>query len=436
VDQITRRACAVLRQRFGHEDFREDQIEIVRAIASGRDVLAVLPTGAGKSICYQVPALLAKGPTLVVSPLIALMTDQIAALGALGISAVAVTSMSTRADRRKSAAMLASAKPSLVYAAPERLAATSFRNLLGSCRLAHIVVDEAHCISEWGHDFRPDYLTIGAAAERVGRPPIASFTATATPTTRADIVHQLGLRRPVRVIRSVDRPALFLEVASVADRRRSFERVSRAVRERGDGAALVYVQTRALATAVAAALRRAGHPAEAYHAGLPAPHRALVQDRFLSSPRGVVVATCAFGMGIDHPGVRLVAHLGMPGALETYVQEAGRAGRDGRPARCLLVVARHAAKLHMKRLNDLEGAPRSAAHARLSAMIGYVRERDCRRAAIARYFLESMPACSGCDLCVRRATTEPGRQPRGSLVRPFIGSPTCPRILRGSECDE
>jgi ATP-dependent DNA helicase RecQ len=412
VNQIALHAHEVLRQQFGHGVFRDDQLDIVLAIASGRDVLAVLPTGAGKSLCYQVPALLATGPTLVVSPLIALMNDQVSALRRLGISAVALTSMSSGADREKAGCLFARAEASLVYVAPERLVTASFGALLGNCRPAHIVVDEAHCISEWGHDFRPDYLTIGAVAERIGRPPVASFTATATPTTRADIVHRLGLRRPVRIIRSVDRPALFLEVAAPADRRRSFERVARAVRKRGDGAAIVYVQTRALSTAVAAALRRSGDPAEAYHAGLTASRRALVQERFLSSSRGVVVATCAFGMGIDHPGVRLVAHLGMPGALETYVQEAGRAGRDGCPAQCLLVVGRRAARLHIKRLGELEGAPHSAAQARLSAMIGYVRERTCRRAAIARYFGEPIPHCQGCDLCARRASPDPGRQPR------------------------
>ena len=401
MDQITASAHEVLRQRFGHPVFREDQLDIVLTIASGRDVLAVLPTGAGKSICYQVPALLAAGPTLVVSPLIALMNDQVSALRALGISAVALTSLSSPADHDMAAALLGGAEASLVYVAPERLATASFGDLLGTRRPAHIVVDEAHCISEWGHDFRPDYLSIGAVVERVGRPPIASFTATATPTTRADIVNRLGLRSPAQIIRSVDRPALFLEVAAVADHRRSFERISKAVRARGDGAALVYVQTRALATAIAAALRRAGNPAEAYHAGLSASHRALVQDRFLSSSRSVVVATCAFAMGIDHPGVRLVAHLGMPGALESYVQEAGRAGRDGRPARCLLVVGRRAENLHTKRLSRLEGAARSAAKARLSAMIGYVRERTCRRAAIARWFGERIPRCGCCDLCAR-----------------------------------
>ncbi|MFQ5529454.1 MAG: RecQ family ATP-dependent DNA helicase [Gemmatimonadota bacterium] len=392
-------ASQILRSLFGHDAFRPGQADIVRAVASGRDLLAVLPTGAGKSICFQVPALLAAGPTLVVSPLIALMENQVSALRNRGIRAVAVTSASSAADRREAAARLLARGPSLVYVSPERLASASFRRLTSASCLSRIVVDEAHCISEWGHDFRPDYLTIGAFARGAGSPPMAAFTATATPSTRADIVHQLGLRRPVRIVHSVDRPTLYWEVARAAPGQRAFERIARAVGRRGHGAALVYVQTRALSTAVAAALRRAGHRADAYHAGLPVTRRAMVQERFLSAPRGVVVATCAFGMGIDHPSIRLVAHLGMPGALETYVQEAGRAGRDGHPARCLLVVSRQDSILHLKRLRALDGPTRSAARARLSAMTGYVRERVCRRAAISRWFEEPDPVCHGCDLC-------------------------------------
>jgi len=393
------RALQVLRSTFGHTSFRDGQADVVTAVATGRDVLAVLPTGAGKSICYQVPALLNSGPTLVVSPLIALMQDQVSILQRRGVSAAAITSASTATDRSAAAAILEADQTSLVYVAPERLASPSFRRLVSPARLSRIVVDEAHCISEWGHDFRPDYREIGAFADSVGRPPIAAFTATATPATRADIEHQLSLQRPVRFIESVDRPNLRWAVIRHSGAGESFRHISQEVTTRGDGAALVYVPTRALAVAVASALRRVGQEAEAYHAGLPPARRELVQTNFISAPRGVVVATCAFGMGIDHPRVRLVAHLGMPGALEAYVQEAGRAGRDGLPARCLLVARRQDAALHQNRLRALGRREGCRARARLRAMRAYVTERNCRRAAIARWFGESAPRCEGCDLC-------------------------------------
>ncbi len=391
----------ILRTTFGHTSFRAGQADIVNAVASGRDVLAVLPTGAGKSICYQVPALLSSGPTLVVSPLIALMQDQVAALQLKGVAAVALTSASSSSDRRCAIANLRAYRPSLIYVAPERLASDSFRQLTSKVKMSRIVVDEAHCISEWGHDFRPDYRAIGSFADSVGRPAIAAFTATATPATRIDIERQLGLRHPVRVVQSVDRPNLRWEVVRPNQAKEAFDQLARGVGHRGEGAAVVYVPTRALAVAVAAALRRAGQPAEAYHAGLPAPRRALVQSNFLSAPRGVIVATCAFGMGIDHPGVRLVVHFGMPGALEAYVQEAGRAGRDGLSARCLLIVQRQDVVLHLKRLRALGRPGRARARTRLAAMRGYVNERICRRAAIARWFGERPPDCGGCDLCRR-----------------------------------
>jgi ATP-dependent DNA helicase RecQ len=396
------RAATALRERFGHPAFRVGQGPIVAAMMAGRDVLAVLPTGAGKSVCYQVPAVLSSRPTLVVSPLIALMEDQVAALAARGIPAAAFTSATAPAERRRAEKRLTEPGAFLLYAAPERLVLGSFRATAERARLARIVVDEAHCISEWGHDFRPSYRAIGEFARAVGRPPVAAFTATATPATRADIARQLGLRDPERFVTAVDRSNLRWEVERVPNPARALPRLGEAVRRRGPGAALVYVPTRALAAGLAAALRRHGQPAIAYHAGLSAERRTAAQAAFLADPRGVVCATCAFGMGIDHPRVRLVAHLGMPGALEAYVQEAGRAGRDGAPSRCLLVHLPSDLPLHRGRIRELRAQARRAARHRLAAMRAYVAERHCRRRAIAAYFGEAAPECGGCDLCDRR----------------------------------
>ncbi|MGD8496277.1 MAG: RecQ family ATP-dependent DNA helicase [Gemmatimonadales bacterium] len=414
-------ALRVLRERFGHADFRPGQAAVVAAMAAGRDVLAVLPTGAGKSLCYQVPALLVERPTIVVSPLIALIEDQVAALRRRGIPSSALTSAVQPGGRRAAEARFGGSGPLLLYVAPERLATPAFVELARRARPARIVVDEAHCISEWGHDFRPDYRRIGAFADAVGAPAMAAFTATATPETRRDIVHQLALRSPVRVVRSVDRPNLFWQVEPARDAGAALARVGREVRARGDGAAIVYVGTRALATGSAAALRRLGQSAAAYHAGLSPRRRAAVQAAFTADPRGVVCATCAFGMGIDHPGVRLVAHVGMPGALESYVQEAGRAGRDGGPSRCLLVPLASDTRRHGRRIRELPRRSRRRARRRLAAMVAYVRERRCRRRAIAAYFGEPAPLCGGCDLCgppPGGAGDRLGSTPRGNPRRP------------------
>lgn len=412
------RALGVLREAFGHATFRPGQAAIVAAMAADRDVLAVLPTGAGKSICYQVPALLATGPTIVVSPLVALMEDQVAALRRRGLPAAALTASTSPAERRTAMAQLATGRPFLLYAAPERLVHPSFRAAVSRARPARVVVDEAHCISDWGHDFRPEYRGIGRFADGIGRPPIAAFTATATPDTRRDIATQLGLRAPVQILRAVDRPNLRWGVERARSVARALPRIERAVRDRANGAALVYVPTRSLATGLAAALRRGGQPAAAYHAGLSAARRAAVQASFLQDPRGVVCATCAFGMGIDHAGVRLVAHLGMPGALEAYVQEAGRAGRDGAPARCLLLALPTDRHLHRRRIREMPRAARRRARRRFRAMCDYVRERRCRRRAIARYFGEPTPACAGCDLCDRDIRSDTSRQPGDAPMRP------------------
>lgn len=333
------RARELLRRRWGHADFRPAQRPAVRAMLAGRDLLAVLPTGAGKSVCFQVPALLRPGLTLVVSPLVSLMQDQVAGLRGRGVRAAALTSGTGPADRRAVERSVADGSLRLLYAAPERLGSRGFRRLLAGVRVDRLVVDEAHCVSEWGHDFRPSYRRIGELVPLLGRSPVAAFTATATPPTRADVRASLGLSDPVVLVGSPDRPNLRWDVRRERDRDAASRRAVATVGRRR-GAAVVYVPTRRRSVIVADALVRRGVAAAPYHAGLPDAARRSIQERFLDGGIRVVAATTAFGMGVDHPSVRTVCHAGCPASLEAYVQQAGRAGRDGEPALCELVAHR------------------------------------------------------------------------------------------------
>lgn len=342
------RARRLLRGIYGHRDFRAQQVPAVEAILAGRDLVAVLPTGAGKSVCFQVPALLGRGLTVVVSPLIALMDDQVTGLRRRGVHSVAALhggmSRRVRAERRREAS---EGGLRLLYVAPERLGSPRLGAALGRRGVELIVVDEAHCISQWGHDFRPDYRRIGGFAAKLGRPAVAAFTATATRRVERDVLASLGLRRPVRIRHPVDRPNLHWSVERTESRREAVRRVCERVR-RSPGNSILYAGTRRRSVTLAAALRRLGESAAPYHAGLPDVDRRAVQRAFLGERIRAVCATSAFGMGIDHDSVRLVAHLGIPGSLEAYVQEAGRAGRDGRPARCHLVTLPGGTELQMR----------------------------------------------------------------------------------------
>ncbi|MFQ5679368.1 MAG: RecQ family ATP-dependent DNA helicase [Gemmatimonadota bacterium] len=335
-DERFRAARELLHGRFGFRDFRPSQSAVVRAVLRGRDVLAVLPTGAGKSLCYQLPALLEPGLTVVVSPLISLMEDQVAGALRRGLPAACLTSSMKPRRRARVEAAVRRGGIRLLYVAPERLETRRLLELLERRMVSRVAVDEAHCIAEWGHDFRPAYRRIAKFRRRVGSPPALALTATATPATRAEIVHSLELRRPVRLVSRVDRPNLGWGALRAPDPGAAARRVIAELRTT-PGAAIVYVATRRRAVRLAAAFRRCGCQAAAYHAGLAAATRSEVQEAFLGGALRIVCATNAFGLGIDRQDVRTVCHLGMPGSLEAYVQEAGRAGRDGRPARCLLV---------------------------------------------------------------------------------------------------
>jgi ATP-dependent DNA helicase RecQ len=334
---------AQLRLHFGLHDFRPGQERIIAAVLGGQDVLAVMPTGSGKSLCYQLPALVLPGTAIVVSPLISLMKDQVDELNRRGIAAAALHSMSSPEAKREACDAARRGALRLLYVAPERFASEPFLHLLSDIAVSRFIIDEAHCVSQWGHDFRPDYRRLAAGARlcrrsdgREGRPPMAAFTATATAEVREDIGGLLGLERPQLIVAGFDRPNIYLRVerVSAADEDEKDRRLPDLVRGRR---ALVYTATRKTAERTAADLNTHGITASAYHAGLNDGERMRVQDAFAAGSLPVVCATNAFGMGIDRPDVDAVVHYAIPGSVEAYYQEIGRAGRDGRQATATLL---------------------------------------------------------------------------------------------------
>jgi ATP-dependent DNA helicase RecQ len=413
---------APLFQHFGHSAFRDGQQDLVQAVLDGDDVLAVMPTGSGKSLGFQLPALLLPGTTLVVSPLISLMKDQVDELNRRGIAAAALHSMLTPEARRAAYRAARAGECRLLYVAPERFASDHFLQALREIPVARFVVDEAHCVSEWGHDFRPDYRRLAAAAAlcrrsdgNAGRPPVAAFTATATPEVREDIVALLAMTSPHVVVAGFDRPNIMLHVRPVSGDTEKQEILPGMV---GTGRALVYASTRRKAEAAAETLTESGIDAAAYHAGLADGERTAVQERFASGALRIVCATNAFGMGIDRPDVDTVVHLDIPGSLEAYYQEIGRAGRDGRQAVATLLwnyadvrtreflidreadedpdrAAARPDPAEIERRKDLD-------RRKLRRMVAYADAAGCLRATILRYFgdpaaREPCGACGNCD---------------------------------------
>lgn len=390
---------SILRHTFGYPAFRGLQAEVIEQVCSGGHALVVMPTGSGKSLCYQIPAMVRPGTGIVVSPLIALMQDQVAALRQLGVRAAALNSAQAPEESRLAVRDLQEGTLDLLYVAPERLLMDGFLQLLKNCRLSLFAIDEAHCISEWGHDFRPEYRRLSVLTELFPEVPRIALTATADAPTRQEILERLSLQNGRQFLGGFDRPNIRYGVQPKTSGRRQLLDF---IREQGGEAGIVYCLSRARTEEVAAWLSGEGIAALPYHAGMPSNLRAEHQERFLKEPGLVVAATIAFGMGIDKPDVRFVAHLDPPRSLEAYYQETGRAGRDGLPAETLLLFGLQDIALH-RRMIEESNAPeerKRLEHRKLDALLGYAETIRCRRQVLLEYFGDSCEPCQNCDTCL------------------------------------
>lgn len=398
----------VLSSVFGYDSFRGQQKEIVDCVVAGGDALVLMPTGGGKSLCYQIPALCRPGVAVVVSPLIALMQDQVEALRQLGVRAAALNSSVSFQELVATERAMREGELDLVYVAPERLLTEDFLALLSGCRVALFAIDEAHCVSQWGHDFRPEYLQLAELRDRFPGPPWIALTATADGPTRREIVDRLRLHDGRVFVAGFDRPNIrYRIVPKKAPRAQLLEFIRR---EHADDAGVVYCQSRGKVEEIAQFLADNDVPALPYHAGLDKETRAANQDRFLKEDGVVMVATIAFGMGIDKPDVRFVAHIDLPKSLEAYYQETGRAGRDGLPSQAFMLygagdVAR------MRQFIEGSDAPderKRVERRKLDALIGYCETASCRRQVLLSYFSDSCAPCGNCDTCLNPVETYDG----------------------------
>ena len=398
-------ALEALTRYFGYDSFRPGQQGIVEALLAGRDVLGVMPTGAGKSVCYQIPAALSPGATLVISPLISLMRDQVDALNDLGLPAAFINTTQTPDEQAMVFAQAAAGQIKLLYVAPERLETGRFRDFAARTPISLIAVDEAHCVSQWGQDFRSSYLGIGDfIAGLPQRPPVGAFTATATERVRRDIVGLLGLRNPAVTVTGFDRPNLCFDVVKLETKYKAAW-VARYVADHPDESGIVYCATRKTTEALADTLNQMGHPAVAYHGGMSPDAREAAQRDFITDKVPVVVATNAFGMGIDKSNVRYVIHHNLPESIEAYYQEAGRAGRDGEPSRCTLLWNESDIVTRRRLLdNDYENERltpeeqeivRQSKRRLLDGMVGYCRTTDCLHRYMTRYFGQELSSNAG-----------------------------------------
>ena len=476
VDPVDPHALDALKRYFGYDSFRPGQSGIVSAILSGRDVLGVMPTGAGKSICYQIPAAMLPGVTIVISPLISLMRDQVDALNDVGLPAAFINTTQTPDEQDTVLAQTASGRIKLLYIAPERLETERFRNFANRVRISLVAVDEAHCVSQWGQDFRSSYLGIGEfIAHLPNRPTVAAFTATATERVRRDIVSILGLADPAITVTGFDRPNLYFDVINMP-RRDKASWVASYIAAHPDESGIVYCATRketeALAESINIAVRERraaagggnvvpdGTVAVAYHGGMSAETREKAQRDFVTDRVPVVVATNAFGMGIDKSNVRFVIHHNMPESIEAYYQEAGRAGRDGEPSRCTLLwnesdIVTRRRLLDMDYDNDRltqqeQDAVRASKHRLLNAMVGYCRTTDCLHEYMTRYFGEdggvsrgdNGMCAGGCANCGQSIETTDVTDTARAISRcvhdvgASVGIGKIVKVLRGSKAQD
>lgn len=407
-----------LQKYFNFSEFRSGQKEVVESIIAGKDVVALMPTGGGKSLCFQLPAIISDRVSIVISPLIALMQDQVEALNARGIGAVYINSSLTQDEIDERLYDIKKGKTKIIYIAPERFANRQFQKIFSELDVYLLAVDEAHCVSQWGHDFRPDYLTISDYIPMLGkRPIVAAFTATATPEIKEDIIERLGLKNPDVFVRGFDRPNLRF---FVRENLKKLERAKEALRiaKSIEGSGIVYAITRKETEQLAKFFNEEGVKAAAYHAGMTNDRRGKIQSEFMENKFKVIVATIAFGMGVDKADIRFVIHVGMPASPEGYYQEAGRAGRDGEKSFCILLHSKSDASLHNffimtgrsemisqgKNWEDTKKAI-DIRYGRLNKMKEYVSHSSCRRKLLLEYFgdpavEESSDNCGGCDVCM------------------------------------
>lgn len=464
-------ALEALTRYFGYDSFRPGQQGIVEALLAGRDVLGVMPTGAGKSVCYQIPAALSPGVTLVISPLISLMRDQVDALNDLGLPAAFINTTQTPDEQAMVFAQAAAGQIKLLYVAPERLETGRFRDFAARTPISLIAVDEAHCVSQWGQDFRSSYLGIGDfIAGLPQRPPVGAFTATATERVRRDIVGLLGLRNPAVTVTGFDRPNLYFDVVKLETKYKAAW-VARYVADHPDESGIVYCATRKTTEALTDTLNQMGHPAVAYHGGMSPGAREAAQRDFITDKVPVVVATNAFGMGIDKSNVRYVIHHNLPESIEAYYQEAGRAGRDGEPSRCTLLWNESDIVTRRRLLdNDYENERltpeeqeivRQSKRRLLDGMVGYCRTADCLHRYMTRYFGQELSpnagsaagediaadssqsgkcgACSNCESTFETIDVTRVAQAISRCVHDVgqrVGSGKIVRILRGSRAQD
>jgi ATP-dependent DNA helicase RecQ len=393
-------AKQILQQTYGYDDFRGEQESIINHVIAGKNAFVLMPTGGGKSLCYQIPALCLPGVGVIVSPLIALMQNQITAVQELGISAAAINSSMSGEEVYRAKQAMRSGDLDLVYVSPERLLMPDFIELLNDCQIALFAIDEAHCVSQWGHDFRPEYQQLSFLAEQFPSVPRIALTATADNATREDIVNHLQLNQGKTFVAGFDRPNIFYQISDITGAKQNL--LSFMNMQHNNDSGIVYCLSRRKVEDMATWLSGQGKTALPYHAGMPSSQRAKNQDRFLKEESIIMVATIAFGMGIDKSNVRFVAHMNIPKNIEAYYQETGRAGRDGLPANTWMVysVGDVAMQRHFIESGDSPDAIKRVEHQKLNALLGLCETTRCRRQVLLEYFGDACKPCNNCDTCI------------------------------------